>query len=100
MLGQMASESDSVGYSVMSDYSPPGSSAHGILQARVQEWVPSPCPRGPSRPRGGTQVYCIAGGFFTEAPRGKPIYLQSMPQSDILHTPTREAQSKLKFLYG
>ena len=28
------------------DYSPPGSSIHGILQARILEWVAMPCSRG------------------------------------------------------
>ena len=33
------------------DCSPPGSSVHGILQARVLEWVAMPSSRGSSRPR-------------------------------------------------
>ena len=33
------------------DYSPPGSSVHGILQARILEWVAVPSSRGSSRPR-------------------------------------------------
>ena len=32
-------------------YSPPGFSVHGILQARILEWVAIPFSRGPSRPR-------------------------------------------------
>ena len=31
--------------------SPPGSSVHGILQARIPEWVASPFSRGSSQPR-------------------------------------------------
>ena len=38
---------------------------HGILQARILEWVTSPFSRGSSQPRDRTQVSCIAGGFFT-----------------------------------
>ena len=38
------------------DYSPLGSSVHGILQARILEWVVIPCSRASSRPRYGTQV--------------------------------------------
>ena len=38
---------------------------HGILQARILEWVPFPFSRGSSQPRDQTQVSCIAGGFFT-----------------------------------
>ena len=38
---------------------------HGILQARILEWVAFPFSRGSSRPRDRTQVSKIAGGFFT-----------------------------------
>ena len=43
----------------------PGPSVHGILQARILEWVAIPFSRGCSQPRDWTQVSCIAGGFFT-----------------------------------
>ena len=33
------------------DCSPPGSSVHGILQARILEWAAMPSSRGSSRPR-------------------------------------------------
>ena len=38
---------------------------HGILQARILEWVAIPFSRGSSQPRNQTGVSCIAGGFFT-----------------------------------
>ena len=38
------------------DCSPPGSSVHGILQARILEWVAMPSSRGSSRPRDRTCV--------------------------------------------
>ena len=38
---------------------------HGILQARILEWVASPFSRRSSQPRARTQVSHIAGGFFT-----------------------------------
>ena len=38
---------------------------HGILQARILEWVAVPFFRGSSQPRNWTQVSHIAGGFFT-----------------------------------
>ena len=38
---------------------------HGILQARILEWVPFPFSRGSSQPRDGTQVSHIAGRYFT-----------------------------------
>ena len=50
------------------DCSPPGSSVHGILQARILEWVAMPC-RGSAWPRDQTHISCTfpaqAGGFFT-----------------------------------
>ena len=47
------------------DWRMPGSSVHGILQARILEWVASPFSRGSSRPRDRTWGSCIAGRFFT-----------------------------------
>jgi len=72
--------------------SPPGSSVHRILQARILEWVVMPSSRGSSQPQGSnrqsfmsptlvsgffttsttweapedwTWIFCIAGRFFT-----------------------------------
>ena len=42
------------------DCSPPGSSVHGILQARILEWVAISFSRGSSQPSDRTQVSCIA----------------------------------------
>ena len=47
------------------DCSPPSSSVHGILQARILEWVAISFSRGSLQPRDRTQVSHIAGGFFT-----------------------------------
>ena len=44
---------------------PMGSTVHGILQARILEWVAIPFSRGSSQPRSPTGVSCITGGFFT-----------------------------------
>ena len=38
---------------------------HGILQATILDWVAFPFSRGSSQSRDGTQVFHIAGGFFT-----------------------------------
>ena len=38
---------------------------HGILQARILEWIAFSFSRGSSQPRDRTQVSHIAGGFFT-----------------------------------
>ena len=43
----------------------PGSSVHGIFQARVLEWVSISLSRGSSQPRDWTQVSRIAGRHFT-----------------------------------
>ena len=50
------------------DYSPPGSSVHGILQARIVEWVVVPSSRDLHDP--GIELVslmppALAGGFFT-----------------------------------
>ena len=42
------------------DYSPPDSSVHGILQARILEWVAMPSSRGSSRLRDRTHVSYIS----------------------------------------
>ena len=59
------------------DCSPPGSSVHGISQARILEWVAISSSRGPSWSRDRTCVsflLYLAGGFFiTELP-GKPSH--------------------------
>ena len=47
------------------DCSPPGCAVHGILQARILESIAVPLSRGSSQPRDRTQVYHIAGKFFT-----------------------------------
>ena len=38
---------------------------HGILQARILEWVAFSFSRGSSQPRDRTQASCTVGGFFT-----------------------------------
>ena len=60
------------------DGSPPGSSVHGILQARILEWVAIFKSRGSSQPRDPTpvsciaaRVSCVAAGFFTTEAPGK-----------------------------
>ena len=50
------------------DCSPPGPSVHGILQAKVVEWVAILFTRGSSQPRDRTQVSCIAGDSLPSEP--------------------------------
>ena len=48
--------------------------AHGILQARILEWVAFPFSRGCSQPRDPTQVSGILADFLLAEPQGKPKY--------------------------
>ena len=47
---------------------------HGILQARILEWVAFPFSRGSSQHRDRTQVSCIAGRFFTSRATRETCY--------------------------
>ena len=64
-------KSESASHSVMSDslqpqgLYPPGSSVHGIFQARILESIAMPFSRGSSQPRDQTWVSHITGRFFT-----------------------------------
>ena len=53
------------------DCSPPGSSVHGILQARILEWVAIPFSRGFFQPRDQTWDFCIAGRLLLSESPGK-----------------------------
>ena len=59
------------------DCSPPGSSVHGIFQARILEWIVMPSSRGSSQPRNRTSVSyvsCIGqAASLPLASPGKPI---------------------------
>ena len=54
------------------DCSPTGSSVHGILQARILEWVAMPSPRGSSPSRDQTQVSALQVDPLLSEPSGKP----------------------------
>ena len=69
------------------DCSLPGSFVHGILQARILEWVDISISRWSSWPRDQTHVSwvcCIPGKFFTTEPPGKPhtVYTQFLVNFD------------------
>ena len=65
------------------DCSLPSSSAHGILQARILEWLPVPFSRR-SWPRDWTPVSYIAGRFFTIRTTGKSRYLALFPVAHLV----------------
>ena len=54
------------------DYSLPGSSVHGILQARILEGLPFPSPGDLPGPGIGPVSPALTGRFFTAEPPGKP----------------------------
>ena len=62
------------------DCSPQGSSVHGILQARILEWVAIPFFRGSSQPRGQTWVSCPAGRFFYHLSHLSSVQFNSVAQ--------------------
>ena len=71
------------------DYSPPGSSVHRILQARIQEWVAISYSRGPSSPR--DLLHCRQV-LYHLSHQGSPwIYLSPLQSSNSLQ-PSRTLQ--------
>ena len=73
------------------DYSPPGSSVHGILQARLLEWVAIPFSRGSSYPgiesqSQGSLMYvcvlmciCITGSLCCTPEINTTLYIKTTP---------------------
>ena len=65
-------------------FSLPGFSVHGILQAKILEWVAILFSRVSSQPRDQTRVSCTAGRFFTVCQQGSaklsnnPWYIDGM----------------------
>ena len=55
-------------------YSPPGSSVHGISQARILEWFAISFSKGSCQPRNWTWVSCTAGRFFTRWATREALY--------------------------
>ena len=67
------------------NYSQSGFSVHGILQARILEWVAIPSPGDLTDPRIKSASPVLVGGFFTTEPPGKPtghlVQFSSVAQS-------------------
>ena len=57
------------------DFSLPGSSVHGISQARILEWVAISSSRGWSQSRDGTHVSCTGRRILYHKSPGKPQYM-------------------------
>ena len=77
--------------------SPPGSFVHGILQARILQWIAIPFFRESSQPKGVRWVSYIAGGCFTTEPTGKPCVILGYPIGNI--HPTHLLSDKEGFLF-
>ena len=72
------------------DCSPPGSSVHRILQARILEWVAMTSSRGSSQPRDRTHVSCGScigrKVLYHQCHLGSPLIYLRAPYTD-LHSP-------------
>ena len=62
------------------DCSPPGSSVHGISQARILEWVAISFPRGSSPPRAWTHVSCTGNWILYRWTTREALVLYSVGQ--------------------
>ena len=101
------------------DCCPPGSSVHGILQARILEWVAIPFSRGSSRPWNRTWVSCTADSFPSEPPgkqlvswlvvfecagslvlREGPLWLQRAEETPYGRAPASAAAASLAAEHG
>ena len=82
------------------DCSPPGYSIHGILQARILEWVAIPSSRGPSRSKDRSLVSCLlhwqAGSLLLALP-GKRILLAQRSKK-IVHIFTLKSRQEILLL--
>ena len=70
------------------DCGPPGSSVHGIFQARILEWGAISSSRGRRKFNPGIEPEssALAGGFFTTEPPGKLIVLNRNVLSPLIRT--------------
>ena len=53
------------------DYNPPGSSVHGVLQARILEWIAISFSRGSSQPRDQTWMSCMQADSLCLSQQGR-----------------------------
>ena len=58
------------------DWSLPGSSVHGILQARIQEWVAKPSSKGSFHPRDWTRISYVSC-------TGRQVPIWEAPEKDL-----------------
>ena len=87
--------------------SPPGFSVHGILQARILEWIAIPFSRRSSWPRDWNQVSCFVGRFFTVWATGKilvkllsPVQFFAAPWTAAYQAPPSMGFSRQEYWSG
>ena len=64
-------------------YSPPGSSVHGILQAKILEWVAMPSSRVSSDSGIKSGSPALQAGSLPSEPQGKPQRMMQASQKDF-----------------
>ena len=79
-----------VAQSCLTLYDPMDYTVHGILQARILEWVAYPFSSGSSQPRNRTGVFCIAGGFFASWATTKALIVKREATRSLKESDTAE----------
>ena len=85
------------------DCSPPGSSVHGIYQARILKWIAISFSRGSSQPRDWTSVFCVscnAGRFFTCWAIREPLLTWYINVNTYLNTMQKYQSKCLRYFKG
>ena len=84
------------------DSSLPGSSVHGILQARILAWVPFPSPGDLPDPGIEPTSPALAGGFFTTEPPGKLFKADTFDHKQMRRKIVRKRKNiiNLAFLFS
>ena len=77
------------------DCSPPGSSVHGILQARILQWVAISFSRDLPNPGIEPASPALTGGFFTTEPPGK----QALGNRDLFYFSEGQPADQLFFSF-
>ena len=77
------------------DCSPPGSSIHGISQAKILEWVAISFSRGSSRPRDQTQASCIGRQIVYHRATWEALKIRA---AYYIHTFSQTANQKLIYV--
>ena len=84
--------------------SPPGFSVHGILQARILEWLPYPPPRDlpdPGIEPKSLMSTALASGFFTTSATWEALSFSASPKTPGFHSAPiyREAEFQASLVY-